>query len=191
MEDEAYFIIENIENLKFKENYSGFEEAEYTYISIKDISNKLIFSTTDNLDFLTLPAFISPAFSDLKPIIVEEPPPVPNSKSKWILFGVILSIILLVGVILYFVIQSWYRRKYEMFLFKNRNNLYNIMNYIQTSKKKGIKDEEIKKNLKKSNWTGEQINYALRKYEGKKIIGIIEKPLKKNIEEANRNTNKL
>ena len=84
------------------------------------------------------------------------------------------------------VLQAWYRKKYENYLFKNKNNLYNIMTYIQNAKKKGMERNEIIENLKKAKWTREQINYAIRKYEGKKIIGIIERPFKKVLEDINK-----
>ena len=46
--------------------------------------------------------------------------------------------------------------------------------------------EEILKNLKKASWTGEQIRYALNKYEGRKIAGIIDRPFSKVVQELER-----
>ena len=57
------------------------------------------------------------------------------------------------------------------------------MTYIQNAKKKAMPRDEIIKNLKKADWTGEQIRYALNKYEGKKIAGIIERPFNKVMQE--------
>ena len=185
MQTDAYFIVEEMEDLKFKEDYSEKEEAEYFYINLRDISNKITFSTTEDVDFLNVPAFISPALKDLMPSTIDYDS-WQDKSLKWILFGLIIFLLLLVAVIVYIMLQIWYKRKYENYLFKNRNNLYNIMTYIQNSKKKEIKREEIIRNLKKAGWKGEQINYALRKYEGKKILGIIENPFKKIIKSVEK-----
>ncbi|MCX6750528.1 MAG: hypothetical protein NTZ83_03650 [Candidatus Pacearchaeota archaeon] len=180
LSEDAYFIVSKMENMKFEEPVSGIGETSsgYLYINIRDISDRIIFSTTQGVSFLDVPAFVSPPIGKLHPSII---PPYEqwkdNKKAKWILFTIIAFILLLIGVITYVLLQTWYRRKYESHLFKNRNNLYNIMNYIQNGKKKGMPREEILKNLKKAGWTGEQINYAMRKYEGKKIIGIVHPPL--------------
>jgi hypothetical protein len=104
-----------------------------------------------------------------------------------LLFGIIVFIVLLIGVVAYVMLQIWYRRKYENYLFKNRNNLYNIMTFIQNAKKKGMGKEDILKDLKKANWTKEQINYAIKKYEGKKIAGIIGTPFNKLSQEMENN----
>jgi uncharacterized membrane protein YraQ (UPF0718 family) len=103
------------------------------------------------------------------------------SVSKWIFFGLIIFLILVVSGIVYSIVQAWYDRKYEDFLFPNKNNLYNLIIYINNSKKKGMKDEEIVKNLKKSKWSSEQIRYVMRKYAGKRT-GMI-KLFNKNKEE--------
>ncbi len=173
-EQEAYFIVKNMQNMKFYGDYPLGETADstYTYLKINDLTGSLVFSTTENVDFKTLPAFTSPSILDLEPFEVGEIEPFKESK-KWILFGIIVGIVFFIGLTIYLLLQAWYKRKYENYLFKNRNNMYNIMTYIQTSKKKGMTNEDIKKNLKKANWNSEQINYALRKYEGKKIRGII------------------
>jgi len=188
MKDDAYFILEKISDLKFEGNYSPAEESGYIYINFNDISDKIIFSTTEDIDFLNVPAFISPALDNLNPIEVGDyiDTQKENKLSKWVLFGLIIFLLALIALVTYIILQTWYRRKYENYLFKNRNNLYNIMTYIQNAKKKGMERGEIIKNLKKADWTGEQINYALRKYEGKKIIGIIEKPFKRVIEEMGK-----
>jgi len=188
MKNDSYFIIEDISNLKFEENVLLTKELGYYYINLGDISDKIIFSTTEDVDFISVPVFISPTLDNLNPVEVGPFPPGgdENKLSKWLLFGLIIFLLLLIAVISYIVLQNWYRRKYENYLFKNRNNLYNIMTYIQTAKKSGMEREDILKNLKKADWTREQINYAIRKYEGKKILGIIEKPFKKIIEDIER-----
>lgn len=186
--DQAYFIIEDIANLTFEKDYSPVEESGYFYININDLSENIAFSTTENVNFIDIPAFISPSLDDLNITKAGNYPSSDEDKkfSKWLLFTLIVILLILIAVVVYISIQIWYKRKYENYLFKNRNNLYNIMTYIQTSKKRGMGRDEIMANLKKANWTREQINYALRKYEGKKIIGIIETPFKKLMEDVDK-----
>ena len=69
------------------------------------------------------------------------------------------------------------KRKYEEHLFKNRNNLFNLITYIEHARKKGLKGNEISKKLKKSGWNSEQIAYALKKHAGKRT-GMAEIPIK-------------
>lgn len=185
IEENTYFIIGPLEDLRFDKNYSQAEESDYTYINLYENSDKITFSTTEDVDFLDVPVFTSPSLDYLQPVIIDFPP-VEDKLSKWVLFGLIVFLLILIAIIAYVIIQAWYRRKYENYLFKNRNNLYNIMTYIQNAKKRGMERDDIMKNLKKAGWNREQINYAIRKYEGKKIIGIIERPFKKVIEEIEK-----
>jgi len=186
MHDEAYFILKKLGNLKFKENYLQTEESGYFYINLKNVPDAIIFSTTEELSFFDVPVFISPALTALTLPTVGPYSPFEPKTSKWILFELIVFLLLLIGSITYIALQMWYRRKYENYLFKNRNNLYNIMTYIQNAKKKGMQREDIIKNLKKASWTREQISYAMQKYEKKKVAGIIERPFKKVIEEIEK-----
>ena len=97
----------------------------------------------------------------------------PHSKkglNKWIIFVIIALIIIIVWLIVWVLIKLWYKRKYENYLFKNRNNLYNLLNYIDGEKKKGLKEREIASKLRKAGWNYEQVGYALKKYSGKKIV---------------------
>jgi hypothetical protein len=187
---DAYFIIDNLENLKFEDLSSQVKKSTYGYyINLNDIPDKLVLSTTSNVNFVNIPAFISPPLDSLSPqtTITEPPRFFDNKNAKWILFGIIVFLVLLMAIVTYILLQRWYRIKYENHLFKNRNNLYNIMTYIQNAKKKGMQNQDILKDLKKANWTREQINYALKKYEGKKIAGIIERPFKNVVQELEKN----
>lgn len=190
MEKDAYFIMDNIGNIEFEElNNQVGESNGYLYFNLNEVSDRVIFSTTANVDFVNVPVFISPSINDLNSMNegpFEEIKDIP----KVALLVVIISILLMIGIVAYILIQMWYRRRYETYLFKTRNNLYNIMIYIQNAKRKGISNEEIAKNLKKAGWRGEQINYALRKYENKKIIGIIHRPLNMGEEESKKKAQK-
>lgn len=92
-----------------------------------------------------------------------------------------LGILLLVFLIVYILLQTWYKRNYEKHLFPNPNDLYNLLNFIYNSRRNGLKDSDTKKVLKQRNWTGEQVTYAFKKLEGKRT-GMWEIPIFKFLE---------
>jgi len=183
--DKYYIILQDLDDLKFEENYSEEEVSDYIYISGGE--KKIVFSTTQDFDFVDLPVFISPSLTEFE--IVE---PVCNEDgicdknagenwqncedctSSWTIIGIII-LILGIGFLGYIILQEWYKRKYESHLFKSRNSLYNIVQYINQAKNKGMEEKKIKANLRKAGWSGEQIRYAMRKYHGKRT-GMIEIP---------------
>ena len=133
------------------------------------------FSTTEEINFLELPLFISPALTNL---VLIEIAPEEQEGMRWALFILFMTLLLIIGFIAYIVLQHWYKTKYETYLFKNRNYLFNLITYIHDSKKKGMKDSEIIKKLKKAGWSSEQIAYVMKKYSGKRT-GMIEIPIER------------
>ncbi|MFH1607836.1 MAG: PKD domain-containing protein [archaeon] len=174
-ESNPYLILSNIDDLKFKEDYLQDQQSGYTYIKLTK-PQTIVFSTTEDVDFLDLPVFISPEISKL--VIEKEPGGEPDNFSKVVLFILILFLLGIIGFITYIILQVWYKNKYESHLFKNRNDLYNLIIYIQGERNKGIEDKKISSKLKKSGWKSEQVNYALKKHSGKRT-GMIEIPLLK------------
>lgn len=170
-ESTPYLIIKKLYNIKFAGSYGQKEDGDYYYIELKDRKNVIAFSTTEEIDFATLPVFVSPNTDGLN--VEQLGTGEDNTAKKWIIFGLIIIGLFGVGFAVYWIMQRWYQKRYEDSLFKNKNNLYNIMTYITNSKKQGITEENIIMNLKKAKWSGEQIKYAMRKYYGKKIPGII------------------
>jgi len=167
--DGTYFIIPKLENLAFDKNYLEQETSDgsYVYFSL-DGGENIGFTTTEDIDFATLPAFISPSLSKLsvsqtKIDVIET-----NQISKQTLIILVVLLMIFVGSILYFVLHQWYERRYEDFLFKNRNDLYNLISYIHKMKKQGIDDKKVSAGLKKAGWSSEQITYLMRKYYGKR-----------------------
>ena len=166
--EENYIVIRNMENLFFDKDYSQVEMEGYYYIPLSE-SKEIVFSTTEDINFETLPMFIAPKISELT-LVNEQITDFETSSRKWIIFGIIAGSIILSGIGLWLVIRLWYRRRYENYLFKNRNNLLNLVSYIDGEKKKGTTEREILEKLKKAGWNSEQIKYSLKKYSGKKII---------------------
>lgn len=166
-----FLILPKLENLKFGQGILVNEEGDYVYVDLTNVES-VSFSTTGDFDFVSLPAFISPGISRLS--IREEPLPEEEQKtSKWVVFSLILFFILVIGFVGYLILQEWYKRRYENYLFKNRNDLYNMINYVHNAKRKGLKNSEIEENLKKAGWSSERIKYVMRKYSGKRT-GMLE-----------------
>ncbi len=161
----AYLIIKT-NNLFSKNSFKKIGDS--SYIPLNSGENSLTFLVPgDSLSSSTdLPLFISPALGNLT--IISGKVDLGNKKIKPIILFFVLFGIFLVGLSIYFGLREWYKIKYEKYLFKNRNNLYNLVLYINNLKKQGKKDWEIKGSLKKAGWSSEQITYVLRKYAGKR-----------------------
>lgn len=171
----AYLVLYGLENLKFKTDYGEQEKEGYTYLEIGN-DEKIIFTTTSEITISNLPAFISPGFEDL---VIEDKQVEPKSKARvWILFLLILFLIVILGFMGYIFLQGWYRKKYEDYLFKDKNNLYNIATFIKISKDKQMEEKIIKQKLKEHGWNSEQIDYVFNKYYGKRT-GMFEIPVEK------------
>ena len=184
----------------FENNYSKKEIDGHTYIQLNG-GESIVFSTTEDIEFTELPVFISPEISRLS---VQGTTILDTEKiSKQTLLILVVMLVLFVGFILYLIMQQWYKRKYENYLFKNRNDLYNLVSYIQNMKKQGINDKKVSGGLKKTGWSSEQVRYIMRKYYGRgtgmfeipihKIINLFKKlgKPKINLNPAARKFNKL
>ncbi|HEA46657.1 MAG TPA: PKD domain-containing protein [Candidatus Pacearchaeota archaeon] len=181
----SYFLImPKLEGLMFGGGVSSNEEGGFVYVDLSGVRNgKVSFSTTEDVDFLNLPAFISPGFSRLS--VLDILPPEDKEDSRLTIF--ILSIVLLVVIagIVYVILRSWYKKKYEDYLFKNKNDLYNIVNYVHNAKKKGLGGKEIGDHLKKAKWSSEQIKYVMKRYVRKGTM-MMDIPVSKAIGKLNK-----
>lgn len=129
-----------------------------------------------------LGVYISPALSELE---INDKPyggiTFPELNFRWMRFAISLLVLLTGFLVVYLLIQGWYRKNYESHLFKNQDDLYNIINFIYNSRREGKEDREIRRGLKDKSWKGEQINYAFNKIDGKRT-GLWEIPLFKFVE---------
>lgn len=182
--DSAYFIIKNMENLLFAEDYPFIEVEGYKYLQLDDGIQTIYFSTTEDLNFLTLPIFISPSLGEIT-IAQWSPYTEEGGLKKWIIFTIVTIGVLFAAFVLYIVLQIWYKRKYESYLFKDRNNLYNLVNYVKSSRDKGVKNNDIEENLKKTGWSSEQVRYVMKKFENKNT-GMPEIPIRKLLKEKEK-----
>ncbi len=92
-----------------------------------------------------------------------------------------ILLLLFAGFVIYIILQEWYKRHYESHLFKNRNQLFNLVNFMSNSFNQGIEKSKIFEKLKKLGWDNEQLNYAWNKLMSKRT-GMWEIPLFKWIE---------
>ena len=178
-----YLILRKLDNLEFKENYQEKNESGYIYIDLTDSQTTITFSTTEDVDFSDLPLFISPAISEL--LILDGEEEEEEKLLKLAIFILIIFLLVIIGFVTYIVLQTWYKKKYESHLFKNRNDLYNLVSYIQSSKKRGLENKEIITKLKKSGWKSEQITYVMKKYSGKRT-GMFEIPVGKILSKSKK-----
>jgi len=201
LDSNPYLIIRNMDNLKFKSNYGQTELDNNYYIELEPGTNIITFSTTEDIDLIDLPVFISPEISKLSIIstrceidsdcfegeFCDEYGLCSEKKgsSKWVIFAISIAVLLVVAFIIYAILFYWYKYKYETYLFSNRNNLFNLVNYINLQKRNGNSEEEIEKKLKKAKWNSEQITYAMKKYSGRNT-GMFELPFLKLIFSKNK-----
>ena len=171
--DVPYFVVVGIlEGMKF--DASDFEsKGNYFYREVTG-SGSFKVVTSEDLDFFDFPLFISP---ELKRLSVS-PGQVVDTKeiSAWLYFILIILVLILIGFGVYVYLQIWYKKKYESYLFKNQNDLYNLISFVQREKEKGLVEKDVRIKLQKAGWTLEQINYVLRKYSGKRT-GMLEIPI--------------
>jgi len=180
---ELYIIIENPDvSFKGSEKTKEFDDA--LGIKLENVLNKKIEFAVPEMDIDDLVLYLSPVFSDL---VIEKIEPCDfdglcepgegedwhNCRSDckpWGIVLILLIILILVALVSYIMLQWWYKRKYEGHLFKNKNDLFNIVNFIKNARNQGMSDSEIKKALKQAGWKGEQIVYAFKKMGGRSIM---------------------
>ncbi|MFZ5955289.1 MAG: PKD domain-containing protein [Nanoarchaeota archaeon] len=212
-DEDSYFLISKPREELFFENEDSAVEGQegYTVVSLKPNERKklnfykkndeeLIFFASPKLSSLQEPIEIKVEACNFNKICEEDLDE--NSKNCQNDCGGFFSIrlifpilVILFGLIIYTILQVWYKNKYETFLFKDRSYLFNLLMFIDNARIRGIEEGEIKEQLKIQKWSGEQISYALKKSLGKRtgMYEII--PIEKifawfRIKKARQNINK-
>ncbi|MEK6885650.1 MAG: PKD domain-containing protein [Nanoarchaeota archaeon] len=98
-----------------------------------------------------------------------------------ITFFFVLLIILFLAA--YIGLQEWYKKKYEAWLFKDKNDLFNLVSFIENAEKQGLKKDEIFNKLREKKWAFEQVSYAYKKFKGMRT-GMFEIPIFSLLEKA-------
>jgi len=167
-EEDFFVFVKAMEGIKFKENISYDDSSGYYSKQLTGDEN-LEFYTTENINFENLPAFASPSLENLEVSAGEGSEPEKAGKPfNWLIFSLIIIFVIFIGFAIYLILKKWYKDKYENYLFKNKNDLYNMVTYLHKAKQEGKKDDEIAKDLRKSGWSSEQVTYVMKKYSGKK-----------------------
>lgn len=143
-------------------------------IEIGDLE-RVTFLITEDIDPEDLGMYLAPKELSVLGKYLEEDHfiPIVFPKGKLITWIVLL----VVGFfVIYIILQEWYKKRYEHYLFSNPDDLYNLITFIQNSRNSGLTDSESMASLRKSSWHGEQLRYAFRKIDGKRT-GMFEIPI--------------
>jgi hypothetical protein len=172
--DEAYLVMDYPkESIVFAGNYSEKAVSSGTYIPISGTTS-IEFLIYEDIAAEELGTYVSPVIERLEGYNVSGQ--VQKEGFQWGKFFLWLFILLFIAFAAYIALQEWYKRRYEAYLFKNPNDLYNVITFIYNSRKGGLQDGDIGVKLKIAGWNGEQVAYALKKIDGKRT-GMWEIPI--------------
>jgi hypothetical protein len=194
-----YLIINGLNNTIIDQSLNQKNIKDSKIIKFENVfSNiKTGFLYNKEIEFLNLPFYFSPDFKNLsisEKISVEcnnnnkcESSLNENYKNcrtdcKPIGLSVLyLSLLFCAALIVYIILQEWYKRYYEKSLFKDRNELFNLVNFMNNCEVQGFLKNEMFSKLREFNWSNEQITYVWKKLHGKRT-GMWEIPIFKFIE---------
>ncbi|MEK6818494.1 MAG: PKD domain-containing protein, partial [Nanoarchaeota archaeon] len=187
--DEDYLIIQYpFESIKWKSDYGaesvGQGSATYLPLSGSEDIKEIEFLILGNAPLVeNLPIYVSPVLDKLgavgKPFasnLFDE-----QGNFRWRFFLGWTSFLLLGFLVIYLILQSWYKRHYEKSLFKNPDDLYNLINFIYNARKAYLEDRTTREKLLEKKWKKEQIVYGFKKMDGKRT-GMWEIPVFKFLE---------
>ena len=183
--NDVYFIVNEVgDDLRIKDTslqlkpLTGATAVEFSSLSQRDIE----FLVSGSYGILEMPAYFATSFSGLSDYTTGAQLDVcnnndiceqgENSKNcrrdckPWGLILIWLIILLLIGFIFYILLQEWYKKKYEDHLFKNKDDLFNLINFMDNAEKQKMTKEQIFAKLLSKGWSKEQISYAWKKYKG-------------------------
>jgi hypothetical protein len=182
--ESAYFIMDYPQNLiRFNGAYSdrATSDAEGTYIPTNSEQQTFEFIIPEGIELTKLGAYIIPVDGNNLKVTTEVGGEAEKPGFNWPKFLMWFGILLFLMLIVYVVLQEWYKKRYEVYLFKNPNDLYNVITFISNSRAIKLTDADIRKKLGGNKWTGEQVNYAFNKLDGKRT-GMWEIPIFKFFE---------
>ncbi|MEK6914899.1 MAG: PKD domain-containing protein [Nanoarchaeota archaeon] len=197
---ELFMVIEgDINNIKFLGDYSEREINENNFgIELRDleagVDKKIEFLYPEKIESLNLPVYFSPEFRFLElgfspgvcdnNNMCDEGENYKNCRAdcKPIKTTIIFLLILFfLAFVIYIILQEWYKRNYEKHLFKNPNDLFNLISFMNNGENQNLSKSQIFNQLKQRKWSSEQLDYAWNKLHGKRT-GMFEIPIFKIFE---------
>jgi hypothetical protein len=181
--DKGFYIVIEDPAIILDQSYDTKEFIDALGIKFPDIRSRNIgFASSLSLEELAM--YWSPDFIELKPGIIEpcdfngvcekeKGEDWHNCRADckpWGWVVILLIALIFSALIAYIILQWWYKKKYESYLFKNKNDLYNLLTFMTNAKSRGMTDSEIRSRLKKAGWKGEQVTYAFKKLRGQAIM---------------------
>ncbi|MBR9706272.1 PKD domain-containing protein [Candidatus Pacearchaeota archaeon] len=197
--DEIYIIInEELKNLVFSSEIGEKSVSTSTGIILLDLDKKqtIEFIYPGLIDVIEVPIYVSPHLKDIGTMDNSSTCDFDNKCDKssgenWKncpkdckrlgMSTLMILILIFIAFIVYIILQEWYKRHYEKHLFPDRNQLFNLINFINNSEGQGISKSEIFSKLSEMDWTQEQLTYAWKKFKGKRT-GMWEIPIFKWVE---------
>jgi len=191
-------IDKNFNSIIFKDRQQTRNESQATIILLNGSSSsrEIEFFVKERVNPADIPIYLSPEFSkldivsDTKCLIdgkcdssagenVETCPSDCKSNMGKIIISIIILLVL--AFIVYIILQEWYKKRYEDYLFKSKDDLYNVINFISNAEKQSMPKDEIFRNLLGMKWSNEQIIFAYKKLHGQST-GMYEIPIFKVFE---------
>jgi PKD repeat protein len=85
-------------------------------------------------------------------------------------FGIVVYAILafVFVLIVYSILQLWYKHRYEGHLFKDGRQMYNLLMYVTNARARGMQDGRIAAELRSQGWSSERVNYIIKKSRGQR-----------------------
>ncbi len=191
--DELFFVVNgDVEKIQFKESLSDRVIGDSKGLQFYDFSESksIEFLHPEKISAINLPIYLSPKFINLEFGLsiacnrngecesgetkenCSSDCGKPSSLKVWIL----LLILLIIALIVYIILQEWYKKKYESHLFKSKNQLFNLINFMYNAEHQGLNKNQILKRLNEKQWNNEQLNFAWKRYKGKRT-GMWEIPI--------------
>lgn len=197
---EFFMVIEgDINNIKLLGDYGEREIDEQHFgITFRDleegVDTKLEFLYPEKIEILNPPISVSPEFKHLElgftagvcnnNGMCDSGETYKNCRVDCKPVGrtiTLLIILLIVAFIIYIALQEWYKRNYQKHLFKNSNELFNLITFMSNGVNQKLSKDQIFKQLKQRKWKSEQLSYAWKKLNHKRT-GMFEIPILRPLE---------
>ena len=182
---EAYLIIDvPMDEIFFsgQKTVKPLSQSSAVYLDVDDSTSEIEFIVKESVSPESLGAHIAP---NLNKVNLEggDFQIADEGGFRWGIFLFWIGVLIALTLVVYVILQEWYKRNYEKHIFRNPDDLYNLINFMYNSRHAGLPDKQSRKKLETNGWGGEQITYAFRKMDGKRT-GMWELPIFKFFENA-------